>query len=708
MNRVNSPLRARFYLSRRHSCLWIADHFRSNKYSFLFPLGVAFFLTLWHSRATHHFSLKALLVFVFLCGLSLIYGRLFTRLTSISLRTGQRISLRFLCGYFCVSTLLFLLLIFTPLTIATNVFILCGGVPFILLFLSRTRGDRAGFVDHLPDFLCLIISGLGATLWCADSLSGLVNEGAMMISRTFTDTFFHAREISAIAQAHGLMTLSDVRMAGVHAPIYHYASYLVPAALSSLTGSTAYTMFVSFLVPFGILLTGLAAFALASSIWGIWPGLAATVAIILLPDAYQQGFGNKFLGYNFIQQAAPSGLYGVAFVAVAWIFMLEGCKKGKLAPVLIGYAVSVITIVYKAQFFVANAFLIMIYPCLFLYARKASWRIVIAILLVSLFLLVVSLTRHLESIPTLRLDGSGAVHYAAILLYRSEPGFLKSFFDGAVRPHLRLHSNSILVPYLASMIVLWTFGFWTLLCALVLFFSRRLKIGAAAAFFPIFVFVNYTVISLGLAMDEKGIGSQVELLHRPFVWAYFALAAWTGAGTYAVLFGDRPPRAWPARILAAICVFSGLGVFLAYAHNIQTVPYVPDFDTYRSFNSIPTHLVKACADIREHSALGDIIQDSENDHRFVVTGLAERQDFAAAADSRFWEGVRVPQGLLERLDKLETAKQISDEGRLREFMHAAKISWYVLQPESNVAWPRSVLDKPAFRSGNYRVYHFTP
>jgi hypothetical protein len=110
--------------------------------------------------------------------------------------------------------------------------------------------------------------------------------------------------------------------------------------------------------------------------------------------------------------------------------------------------------------------------------------------------------------------------------------------------------------------------------------------------------------------------------------------------------------------------------------------------------------------IRKHSETNDIIQDSENDPRWVIAALAERQDFAA--DSRSLVKMRLPKGLLERLHELEKAKQISDEPTLREFMDTRLISWYILRPESKVAWPSSVLNTPLFRAGDYRVYHFIP
>src|SRR5205085_2588153 len=99
---------------------------------------------------------------------------------------------------------------------------------------------------------------------------------------------------------------------------------------------------------FGILLSGVAAFALAASLWGSWPGLAASCAVILLPDAYQQGFANRYLSYNFHQQVGFAGLYGVACAAVGWILILNGCKAGKYSSIIIGYAFILLTAAYKS------------------------------------------------------------------------------------------------------------------------------------------------------------------------------------------------------------------------------------------------------------------------------------------------------------------------------------------------------------------------
>jgi hypothetical protein len=215
-----------------------------------------------------------------------------------------------------------------------------------------------------------------------------------------------------------------------------------------------------------------------------------------------------------------------------------------------------------------------------------------------------------------------------------------------------------------------------------------------------------------LAGDAKEIGRPEELLHRPFVWAYFVVVAWAGAGIYANLIGNHPPRSRSALIFAAVFALSSFSVPLVCAHNIKTFPTLKGLESYRTFNSVPSALIKACLYIRKHSAIKDIMQDSETDPRFLVTALAERESFAAGEfqnKDRLRRSIftsRLPEGFRERLNELAACKKMRDETIFTEFMQKRRISWYILQPASEVAWPTSFLEKAVFHSGGYRVFHF--
>src|SRR6266699_4455712 len=60
----------------------LQERVRHSRYFISYLLAAALVLSVWHSRATHRFSLRAFLVFLALCGLSLIYGRFFIKRTT--------------------------------------------------------------------------------------------------------------------------------------------------------------------------------------------------------------------------------------------------------------------------------------------------------------------------------------------------------------------------------------------------------------------------------------------------------------------------------------------------------------------------------------------------------------------------------------------------------------------------------------------------
>ena len=55
---------------------------------------------------------------------------------------------------------------------------------------------------------------------------------------------------------------------------------------------------------------------------------------------------------------------------------------------------------------------------------------------------------------------------------------------------------------------------------------------AMVAALPVLVAAVYLVMSSGLAYGAHGAGQPEELLHLPFVWAYFVACIWTGAALH--------------------------------------------------------------------------------------------------------------------------------------------------------------------------------
>lgn len=661
---------------------------------------MALFVSHWHARVTSQFSAMALVSFLLIALVAQLYGSFFLALAKLKLERAAVLPLQFVCGYFVLSTLLFIASLVSPLGVEQNLFVL-GGVALGVAIIRQSRRAPAPHCElRIAPFLCLVISGVGATLWCSDALRLATREGSLTVFSLFFDSFVHARVISEFSHAHGISTLSDLRMAGVQASVYHYASYVVPAAFASITRTGAYEVFAGFLLPFGILVSGLAAFSLAAILWGPGPGIAATIALILLPDAFQQGFGNRYLSYNVLQQIGPASLYGVAYLAVAWVLVLDACRTGRISSVLMGWAAAVLAATYKVQLFVANAFVIMIYPLLFWTWARSRVRLALGILFVTIFFMVVLLSQRFPEVPTLRLDGSGASEYMSVLLGDYDRWILRSLLRVVVE------SESLPRPVKALIysvfLVLSTFGAWIIAFAAVIFATRNTTPRFIWAF-PIVVLVNYLVMSLGLAADQNNISVRVELLNRPLVWAYFVVVTWTAGAAYAFCFG----RGWPenGRTRAALGLM-GLVSFIfpmVLSSNLQTFPSRSGFGTFREQSSAPTCLVEAVRYIRANSLPDEVIQDSEADRIFMLTALAERPAFATS----YLGGIfREPMILKARLLSLQQFKAMTNEREITEFATRNKISWYVLQPSTAVAWPASFLERTQFSCDGVRVFRF--
>jgi hypothetical protein len=284
---------------------------RPTAHSCIFLSVIVVFMTIWQVRVTGRFSFAAttgILLDTVVCWL---WGRLFLRLLPLSIRRAGGAPLRLLGGYLLFNTALFVMILASPFGVMVDVVALSLFAVGIFIVLP-TVSEEEESPRRIPQLLCAAVSLVGATLWCADALGPPRIDGQTVTFTLWQDLFVHVRLISSFAQSHGLRSLSEIQMAGEPLSFYHYASYASPAAVSLLTRATAYDVFAGFYLPFGIVLTGLAAFSLVSSIWGAWPALAATAAVVLLPDAYQQSFANRYLSYNFLQQVNPGGMYWVA------------------------------------------------------------------------------------------------------------------------------------------------------------------------------------------------------------------------------------------------------------------------------------------------------------------------------------------------------------------------------------------------------------
>ena len=441
-------------------------------------------------------------------------------------------------------------------------------------------------------------------------------------------------------------------------------------------------------------MTGVAAYSLASSVFGKWPAVAAGLGVLILPDAFQQGFGNKFLGnYYWLQQVGPGGNYGVASAAVSFIFLLEACRTTTYKNVFWGYLFVFITLMYKAQIFVAISFLAFIYPVLFMGQLSSKHRIYLFFLFTGIFIGILEFSQLLPGVPLIQPDGSGLTTYSSLIISRQTKGLIEELFVSA----LNFSGNNWALKACVSslFITICTFGFFPLLYLLIVKHLKR-NYDKSVWLFPVLVVSIYLSMAICLALDNRHVGTQEELLHRPFVWAYFVVVIWCSGGCCKIIFDDFSKRAVYKKYFITV-----ISILLLYV----PIYFSKDIQTYKEWGvghqEIPLCQFEVAEFIKSNSGYSDVIQDSLNDPHFLLSGLSERRSFAIDSG-----GARTPTGIDTRLALLMDLKKFIESSKVESFMKQFTIKWYVTNPKDNVQWQEAMASRLSFQCGSYRVYQF--
>ncbi|MCV6797949.1 hypothetical protein OII53_17800 [Achromobacter ruhlandii] len=657
------------------------------------PLIVTFLMLLgWQYRATGQVSTVTSGWLLLIIATAMLIGDLVCSTALRQCISLHAFSARLLIGILVSNLILFLSAILLPFGLAINSMALL--VIMLLLWMAARRMGLVLAFDrpHVSEQILFPLAAVAVTIWCWDTLRPIEITGNGAVIRAWQDIYYHLSQISSFGYSRGASTLFDVQMAGAPMQPYHMASYILAAAMFDATGISSYAVYASLMLPLGLFATVLGAYMLGEVAFGKWPALAGALALILLPDAAQQGFGNPFLGYYWLQLIAPSLMYGVASAAVVFACLLEASRSGRLAPMLFGYFFVLVTLLYKAQIFVAISLLALLLPLLFLQGRLSRYRFPLLVAAVVIYFGAAAISQLSTSVPTLRLDGSGLGPYFGAILSHQDDGLLNQVFKGLLGAAGQSWPLKALV--FSLLLLVCTFGVYLPAYLVML---RRPWTGASrlARVFPLLVVAVYLVMATCLALDERRVGTMEELLHRPFVWAYFVVVVFFGATLYARTFGDAPP-VWRSARIALLCTVLLLAVPAHFGQRIQT------FKTWQtSYPVMPACLVEVARYIEMHSQPGDVVQDSLNDPQYRFTGLSQRRPYALDSG-----GVRLPAGIHARLDELARIKAIESGPEVVAAMRATGIRWYVVNPDDPVKWVAAMRDQKAHECGGYLVFRF--
>lgn len=652
---------------------------------------VAVVVALWAAVAGGRFSFAALAA----CEAAFIAFYLVGSLVSAwrSLAEGALfdLPLRLLVGYAVINSALLALAWLSPLGIVANFSIL---FVVALAAFAAARPTRRKGGDDLVGLLTVGLSLAAATLWCQDSLHPISVDGNTVVFKPWIDGFYHAVHLRIFGEGHGAASIDDFRMAGVPARLYHYGAYLTPAFIRQASGIGSYTAFAGILSPLGVFFTGLGAYALIGSFWKKWPGLAAAAALLLLPDGAQQGMQNRFMSYHWLTQISPSASYGLALLALAWLFVLLGCTQGRAWQLVAGWLIAGVLALYKLHFFIASALPLLLVPPLFFRGslaprKRAMWAVFAA----ALYAVALLILPKIPGVPSIRFDGSSVADIFALIKQFAQRGTLRDFLDGRLGPDHSLLSNlAIGTPY----VLLSALGlFAPLLVVLAVCLRRRTT--PVLVVFPLLLLANFLAMFLGLALDLHS-STPDELSHRPIMIMYFVVVAWTGGAAGLLLFESRRFAGMARPVLIVLCVLS-LAIPASLGAGVQRIWAMRMFSPVR----VPIGLVRAAEYIRDHGDAQDLFQDSQFDRTYVVAAVAERKTYAARTLTIIdYNGDLLQQ----RIAFIDRFMELRDAPLITAAAQQIGLRWFLLNPGDQLAWPAAIAERPVFELAGYRLYHF--
>ena len=392
-----------------------------------------------------------------------------------------------------------------------------------------------------------------------------------------------------------------IELADFPPPLYHYASYLLPAAFAHPLDLPGLPLATSVWVPLGFFTVCAGAYALGAALAGAAGGVAALAALTLLPDAASYGLHNRLFGYYWYVLAVPGAAYAIGVCLLALVF-LERWSVSRARRALAAGA----CLVGGALLFRLHIFALAL----------PAW--------------LASAALSTRSIGNRKLVFLGAVLAAYGLFvwgfYRAfpdSPHALERFLDvthnqqlpisytGLYEALMYYYGPAIAVPVGVLLVVPACLGVFAVLYPVSVVLVHRSRGLRPIDWVPPALLVGYLLLLIAAPVPAHG--DSTELTQRPFVLLYAVVAIWTVAGCLSWLAmqgGLRARRVWlPLVLLGAV------SVVLALRYTVRDWRWAY---AYRVAEGLP----QAAGFMRSNWHPGDLLATQDMAPGLVVTDLA--------------------------------------------------------------------------------------
>jgi len=198
---------------------------------------------------------------------------------------------------------------------------------------------------------------------------------------------------------------------------------------------------------------------------------------------------------------------------------------------------------------------------------------------------------------------------------------------------------------------------------------------------------------LGLALNESQIGLSEELLHRPFVWAYFIVVIFSAAFFYCLVGGNQSPKGLYTLVLISF-LFLVLCVSVFYfSSGIQRLH--SNDDRIR----IPICQIRVAEFLQNHTLPQEIYWESRADASLILTAFSQRQAYAVNSNI-----TQLPLSLRSRLEEINRIQKTGDVHAIYTYLKKNKVQYFILNAEDSFQIELEPKFKLIFQCGKSAVY----
>jgi hypothetical protein len=213
---------------------------------------------------------------------------------------------------------------------------------------------------------------------------------------------------------------------------------------------------------------------------------------------------------------------------------------------------------------------------------------------------------------------------------------------------------------------------------------------------PFLLVANQVVVASCLA-PNSGMGDPTEIMHKGFVWPYFAVAIYAAISLVA---------AWPnifqqptGRVLGLCIVVALLCWISQTGKTVQSPAWSSSFKDTK----FPRGYYDCARFVRAHAPQGNIAQSSENDSLLILSAFSERRPYVVHPEINSGEMPALARQRLDSVDKLLSTRtpRAADDAA-----SALGIDWLVIDLRKRRSAQILTAKTIGFQSGDFVVIRF--